>query len=44
MDAREAMNHFAVKYQAKPGLSFDEVVQSMMLRANKVNLKSSAAT
>lgn len=39
VDAREAMNHFAVKYKAKPGLSFDEVVQSMMLRANRVNLK-----
>jgi len=39
MDAREAMNHFAVKFQAKPGLSFDDVVQSMMLRANQVNLK-----
>jgi uncharacterized protein (DUF302 family) len=39
MDAREAMNHFAVKYKAKPGLSFDDVVQSMMLRANQVNLK-----
>lgn len=39
VDAREAINHFAVKYQAKPGLSFDEVVQSMMLRANQVNLK-----
>lgn len=39
MDAREAANHFAVKYQAKPGISFDEVVQSMMLRANQVNLK-----
>jgi uncharacterized protein (DUF302 family) len=39
MDAREATNYFAVKYQAKPGLSFDEVVQSMMLRANQVNLK-----
>jgi len=39
VDAREAMNHFAVKYQAKSGLSFDEVVQSMMLRANQVNLK-----
>lgn len=39
MDAREAINHFAVKYQAKPGLSFDDVVQSMMLRANQVNLK-----
>ncbi|HMM47612.1 MAG TPA: DUF302 domain-containing protein [Thiobacillaceae bacterium] len=39
MDAREAMNHFAVKYQAKAGVSFDEAVQSMMLRANQVNLK-----
>lgn len=39
MDAREAMNYFAVKYKAKPGLSFDEVVESMMLRANQVNLK-----
>ena len=39
MDAREAMNHFAVKMQAKPGISFDEVVQSMMLRANQLNLK-----
>jgi uncharacterized protein (DUF302 family) len=39
MDAREAMNYFAVKYKAKPGLSFDDVVQSMMLRANQVNLK-----
>ena len=28
MDAREAMNHFAVKFKAKPGLSFDEVVES----------------
>jgi uncharacterized protein (DUF302 family) len=39
MDAREAMNHFAVKFKAKPGLSFDEVVESLMLRANQVNLK-----
>jgi uncharacterized protein (DUF302 family) len=39
MDAREAMNYFAVKYQARAGLSFDEVVESMMLRANRVNLK-----
>lgn len=39
MDAREAMNHFAVKYKAKPGVKFDDVVESMMLRANKVNLK-----
>ena len=39
MDAREAMNYFAVKLKAKPGLKFDEVVESMMLRANQVNLK-----
>ena len=39
MDAREAANYFAIKYKAKPGISFDEVVESMMLRANKVNLK-----
>jgi len=39
MDAREAMNYFAVKYKAKPGVSFDQVVESMMLRANRVNLK-----
>ena len=39
MDAREAMNYFAVKYKAKPGVSFDQVVESMMVRANQVNLK-----
>jgi uncharacterized protein (DUF302 family) len=39
MDAREAVNHFAFKYKAKPGVSFDEVVDSMMLRANQINLK-----
>ena len=39
MDAREAMNYFAVKYKAKPGVSFDEVVESMKLRANQLNLK-----
>ncbi len=39
VDAREAMNHFAIKYQARPGLGFDDVVQSMKLRANQVNLK-----
>lgn len=39
MDAREAMNYFAVKYRAKPGMSFDEVVESIRLRANKLNLK-----
>jgi len=39
MDGREVMNHFAVKLKAKPGVSFDEVVESMMLRANQLNLK-----
>lgn len=39
MDAREAMNYFAVKYQAKPGVSFDEVIDSIKLRANRLNLK-----
>ncbi|MBT9568907.1 MAG: DUF302 domain-containing protein [Thiobacillus sp.] len=39
MDARAAMNYFAYKIKARPGLSFDDVVQSMMLRANQVNLK-----
>ena len=39
MDAREVMNHFAVKIKAAPGVSFDEVVESMMLRANQLNLK-----
>jgi len=39
MDPRETLNYFTVKYQAKPGVSFDEVVESMMLRANQLNLK-----
>lgn len=39
MDAREAINHFAVKHKAKPGLSFDEVVEAMLQRANLINLK-----
>lgn len=39
MDARAAVNYFAFKIKARSGLSFDEVVESMMLRANRVNLK-----
>ena len=39
MDAREAMNYLAVKYPVKPGVSFDEVIESMKLRASQVNLK-----
>lgn len=38
-DAREAMNYFAVKYKAKPGLSFDDVVESLKMRANQLNFK-----
>ena len=39
MDPREVINQFALKMKAKPGLSFDDVVQSLTLRANKLNLK-----
>jgi len=39
MSMPDAMNWFAHKIPAKPGLSFDEVVESMMLRANKLNFK-----
>jgi uncharacterized protein (DUF302 family) len=33
------MNYTAVKYKVKAGLSFDDVVESMNLRANKLNFK-----
>lgn len=36
---RDVMNLMAIKYKAKEGLSFDEVVESMQLRANKLNFK-----
>jgi uncharacterized protein (DUF302 family) len=39
MDVKDVMNLMAVKYKAKAGLSFDEVVDSMKLRANQVNFK-----
>ena len=39
MSMPDAMNWFAHKVQAKPGLSFDEVLESMMLRANTLNFK-----
>jgi uncharacterized protein (DUF302 family) len=39
MSMPDAMNWFAHKIQAKPGLKFDEVVESMMLRANQLNFK-----
>jgi uncharacterized protein (DUF302 family) len=39
MNMADAMNYFALKYKAKPGLAFDDVVESMKLRANQLNLK-----
>ncbi len=39
LDAREALNYMVVKYRARPDISFDEVVQSLKLRANQLNLK-----
>ncbi len=39
MSMPDAMNWFAYKVKAKPGLKFDEVVESMMLRANQLNFK-----
>lgn len=39
MGMPDAMNYFARKYKAKPGLSFDDVRDSLFLRANQVNMK-----
>jgi uncharacterized protein (DUF302 family) len=39
IDAREAMNYMVNKYKAREGLSFDEVVESLKLRANQLNFK-----
>jgi uncharacterized protein (DUF302 family) len=39
MDVKDVMNLMAIKYQAKAGLSFDDVVTSMELRANSLNFK-----
>jgi uncharacterized protein (DUF302 family) len=39
MSMPDAMNWFAHKVKAKPGLSFDDVMESMMLAANKLNFK-----
>ncbi len=39
MDVKDVMNLMATKYKAAPGLSFDEVKESMELRANKLNFK-----
>ena len=39
MSMPDAMNWFAHKIKAKPGLTFDDVMESMMLAANKRNFK-----
>jgi uncharacterized protein (DUF302 family) len=39
MDVKDVMNLMAVKYPAKKDLSFDDVVESMKLRANQLNFK-----
>lgn len=39
LNIRDIMNYMTTKYQAKEGLSFDDVVESMKLRANQQNLK-----
>lgn len=39
MDVKDVMNLMTIKYKAKEGLSFDDVVESMKLRANTLNFK-----
>jgi uncharacterized protein (DUF302 family) len=39
MSMPDAMAWMSHKYKAKPGLKFDEVLESMNLRANKLNFK-----
>lgn len=39
MKMSDAMNYYALKYKAKPGLSFDDVRDSLFLRANQLNMK-----
>ncbi len=39
MGMPDAMNYFARKIKAKPGLTFEEVRESLMLRANQTNMK-----
>ena len=39
MDVKDVMNMMSTKYMAKKGLGFDDVVESMKLRANKLNFK-----
>lgn len=39
MGMADSMNYFARKYKAKPGLSFQDVKDSLFLRANQRNVK-----
>jgi uncharacterized protein (DUF302 family) len=39
MGIRDAMSFMSTKYKAKDGLTFDDVVESMELRANSLNFK-----
>lgn len=39
LNIRDIMNYMTTKYPAKPGVGFDDVVESMKLRANQLNLK-----
>ncbi|MFA5082627.1 MAG: DUF302 domain-containing protein [Hydrogenophilaceae bacterium] len=39
MGMPDMMNYMARKYKAKPGLSFDDVRDSLFLRANQLNMK-----
>lgn len=39
MDVKDIMILMSTKYKVAPGLSFDDVVQAMELRANKLNMK-----
>jgi uncharacterized protein (DUF302 family) len=39
MSMADSMNYFARKYKAKPGLKFEDVKESLFLRANQLNVK-----
>ena len=39
MDIKDTMNYMTTKYKAKKDISFDDVVESMKLRANQLNFK-----
>lgn len=39
MQMADSMNYFARKYKVKPGLTFEDVRESLMLRANQLNVK-----